>query len=158
IDVGSIGPKPLSGPTLPIWLGGGSSESALKRIGRIADGYIASSSGGPGGFRDKWDAVQRYAEQAGRDPASLAPAALIYVCVDDDAARGEETTARYFQHYYAGSRPARGGAIIGSADDCVRGINEYLQAGLRYPIIGSPTADLGHLDRFLEKVLPRLDH
>jgi len=157
IDVGPIGPKPLSGSTLPIWLGGGSTESALKRIGRIADGYIASSSGGPGDFRDKWDAIQQYAEQAGRDPASIYPAGLIYICVDDDVARGEEVTTRYFQHYYAGSRPARGGAIIGSADVCVRGINEYLQAGVRYPIIGSPTADLGHLDRLLEQVLPRLE-
>ncbi|HVA23258.1 MAG TPA: LLM class flavin-dependent oxidoreductase [Chloroflexota bacterium] len=157
IDVGPIGPKPLSGSTLPIWLGGGGSESALKRIGRIADGYIASSSGGPGGFRDKWDAIGRYAEQAGRDPASIYPAGLIYVCVDDDVARAEEVTARYFQHYYAGNRPTRGGAIMGSADACIRGINDYLQAGLRYPIIGMPTADLSHLERFLEKVLPRLE-
>jgi alkanesulfonate monooxygenase SsuD/methylene tetrahydromethanopterin reductase-like flavin-dependent oxidoreductase (luciferase family) len=157
IDVGPIGPRPLSGSALPIWLGGGSTEPALRRIGRIADGYIASSSGGPGGFRDKWDAVQRYAEQAGRDPASIYPAGLIYVCVDDDVARAEEVTTRYFQHYYAGSRPTRGGAILGSADACVRGLNEYLQAGLRYPIIGSPTADLAYLDRFLEQVLPRLE-
>jgi alkanesulfonate monooxygenase SsuD/methylene tetrahydromethanopterin reductase-like flavin-dependent oxidoreductase (luciferase family) len=156
IDVGPIGPKPLSQP-LPVWLGGGGSEPALKRIGRIADGYIASSSGGPGGFRDKWDAVLRYAEQAGRDPASLEAGALIYVCVDDDAARAEEITAGYFQHYYAGRRPARGGAIIGSPDDCVRGINDYLKAGVKYPIIGSPTADVRYLERFLEKVMPRLD-
>ena len=156
VDVDPIGPRPLSGPSLPVWLGGGGSESALKRIGRVADGYIASSSGGPGGFRDKWDAIRHYAEQAGRDPASLAVAALIYVCVDDDVARAEEITAAYFQHYYAGRRPARGGAIIGSPDDCVRGLNEYLQAGVEYPIIGFPTADLGHLDRLLEKVLPKL--
>jgi alkanesulfonate monooxygenase SsuD/methylene tetrahydromethanopterin reductase-like flavin-dependent oxidoreductase (luciferase family) len=59
--------------------------------------------------------------------------------------------------YYAGRRQARGGAIVGSADDCARGINEYLRAGLRYPIIGSPSAALGYLDRFLEQVLPKLD-
>lgn len=155
IDVGPIGPRPAS--PVPIWLGGGGSDSALKRIGRMADGYIASSSGGPGGFRDKWDAIQRYTEQAGRDPASVYAGALIYVCVDDDVARGEETAASYFQHYYAGRRPARGGAIIGPPDACVRGINEYVQAGVRYPIIGSPTADLGHLERFLEKVAPRIE-
>src|SRR5262249_46857795 len=45
IDVGPVGPR-LAAP-LPVWLGGGGSESALKRIGRVANGYIASSSGGP---------------------------------------------------------------------------------------------------------------
>ena len=103
------------------------------------------------------DNVRRACEQAGRDPANLAGAALIYCCVDDDRARAEEVVARYFGHYYAGSRPARGGAIMGPPDDCVRGINEYIQAGVRYPIIGFPSADLGSLDRFLEKVLPRLE-
>jgi alkanesulfonate monooxygenase SsuD/methylene tetrahydromethanopterin reductase-like flavin-dependent oxidoreductase (luciferase family) len=157
IDVGPIGPPPVDGRPLPVWLGGGSAESALKRIGRLADGYIASSSGGTGGFRDKWDAIRHYAEQAGRDPASIEPAALIYCCVDDDVARAEDVVARYFGHYYGGSRPARGGAIMGSADTCVRGINDYLQAGVKYPIIGFPTADLAYLDRFLEQVLPRLE-
>jgi alkanesulfonate monooxygenase SsuD/methylene tetrahydromethanopterin reductase-like flavin-dependent oxidoreductase (luciferase family) len=155
IDVGPIGPH-LDKP-LPIWLGGGGTEPALKRIARLADGWIASSSGGPGGFRDKWDAILRYAEQAGRDPAGIYPAALIYVCVDDDVARGEETVAGYFQHYYAGRRPGRGGAIVGPPDAVVRGLNEYIRAGVRYPIVGSPTADLRHLDLFLEKVAPRLE-
>ncbi|HLQ33052.1 MAG TPA: LLM class flavin-dependent oxidoreductase [Chloroflexota bacterium] len=156
IDVGPIGPKP-SQPSLPIWLGGGSTESALKRIGRLAHGYIASSSGGPDGFRENWQHIRRHAEQAGRDPASLKSAALIYVCVDDDVSRGEETVARYFEYYYAGRRPGRGGAIVGSADDVARGINDYLKAGLEYPILGSPTADLRHLDRVCEKVLPKLE-
>lgn len=155
MDVGPIGPT-LAQP-LPIWLGGGSSETALRRIGRIADGYIASSSGGPDGFRTNYDTIRRYAAQAARDPDSIYPAALIYVLVDDDVSRGEELTASYFQHYYAGRRPGRGGAIVGSADDVTRGIEAYVAAGVRYPIIGSPTADLRYLDRFLEKVAPRLE-
>jgi len=156
IDVGPIGPK-LSSP-LPVWLGGGGTEPALKRIGRIADGYIASSSGGADGFRENWAKVRRYAEEAGRDPANVYPAALIYQLVEDDVARGEQIVADYFQHYYAGRRPGRGGgAIVGSADQVARGLEEYVQAGVEYPIIGFPTADLKYLDAFLEKVAPRLN-
>src|SRR5712692_1433318 len=140
IDTGPVGPQPLSQPCIPIWLGGGSTESALKRIGRLADGYIASSSGGPDGFKANWDKVQSYAQQAGRDPSGIAPAALIYALVDDDASRGEQIAASYFEYYYAGRRPGRGGAIVGSADAVAQGIQEYVDAGVEYPIIGSPTA------------------
>ncbi|HEX6511844.1 MAG TPA: LLM class flavin-dependent oxidoreductase [Chloroflexota bacterium] len=155
IDVGPIGPKPLSVP--PVWLGGGGTDAALRRIGRLADGYIASSGGGTGGFRDKMDAIRHYAEEAGRDPASIYPAALIYCCVDDDTARAEQIMASYSEYYYAGRRPAARGGIAGPPDVCARGINEYIQAGVEYPIIGMPTASLVYLDRFLEKVLPKLD-
>ncbi len=153
VDVGPVGPKP-SHP-LPIWLGGGATESALKRIGRLADGYIASSSGGPNGFRANWDKVRGYAQQAGRDPSGLVPAALVYVLVEDDVSRGEQITASYFEYYYAGRRPGRGGAIIGSAQAVADGIQQYVEAGVEYLIIGFPTAGLPYLDAFLEKVAPR---
>ncbi len=154
IDVGPIGPR-LDRP-LPVWLGGGASESALKRIGRIADGYIASSSGGPDGFKANFGKIRQYAEQAGRNPDDVYAGALIYVLVEDDVAKGEQIVADYFQHYYAGRRPGRGGAIVGSADAVARGIQEYVDAGVTSPIIGSPTADVRYLDAFLEKVAPRL--
>jgi len=157
VDVGPVGPRPLHQPRLPIWIGGGGTEWALRRIGRMADGYIASSSGGPAGFRTNWDKLVRYAEEAGRDPSDIAPGGLIYVCVDDDKARADSLAASYVRHYYGSGRPGTGGTITGLADDCLRGIEEYLKAGLEYPIIASPTADLAYLDRFLEQVLPRLD-
>jgi len=45
---------------------------------------------------------------------------------------------------------------VGPADECVRGIHAYIEAGVEYPIIGFPTADVAHLARFLEQVLPKL--
>src|SRR5688572_30828595 len=43
----SVGPKPVQSPHPPIWMGGGGTESALKRIARVADGYICGSSSVP---------------------------------------------------------------------------------------------------------------
>ena len=153
LDVGPIGPSPVQ-DHLPIWFGG-SAEPALKRIGRIADGYVGSSSGGPEGFRATWAKIQRYAESAGRDPASLTPAALIYACVDDDRARAQELASAHLRNYYGPRRTDTSSFMLGSADDCLNVASQYAEAGVRHFIIGSVTSDLRYFDR-LCALVPQL--
>jgi len=153
VDVGPVGPRPVQQPHPPVWFGG-SAEAALKRVGRIADGYIGSSSGGPDGFRQNWDQVRRSAEQAGRDPSAITPAALVWACVDDDRAKAVELTERYFSHYYPSGRRPGPADMAGPADACVRAANEYFKAGVQHLIIGTVTADLRYLDRLCEVVGP----
>ena len=157
IDVGPVGPRPAQSH-LPIWFGG-SADSALRRVGRIADGYIGGSGGGAPGFRTTWEKVQRAAEAAKRDPSTITPAALVYAAVDDDRDRAREQALSYRRHYYGSSRGTLDveGAPVGTADDVVRVIHDYFAAGVETLIIGSPTADLAALDRLCNDVLPRLD-
>ncbi|HXF95008.1 MAG TPA: LLM class flavin-dependent oxidoreductase [Gemmatimonadales bacterium] len=154
IDVGPIGPTPAQAH-IPIWFGG-SAESAMRRIARIGDGYIGSSSGGPAGFRERWQQIQRYAEKTGRDPASITPAALVYACVDDDRSRAEELARAYFSHYYGPGRREITGYMLGPADDCVRVAESYFEAGVDTLIVGSVTADIRYFERLCADVLPRL--
>jgi hypothetical protein len=46
--------------------------------------------------------------------------------------------------------------MLGSADECLRSAEAYVQAGVQTMIIGSVTADLRYLDRLCERVMPRL--
>jgi probable F420-dependent oxidoreductase len=161
-DVGAIGPMPVQQPSPPLWLGG-SAEGALRRAGRLADGYIGGSSRGHAGFRTNWEKVQRYAEEAGRDPATLTPAALVFACVDEDRGRAMEVASRYMLHYYGARRPGLSAEelvgphqLVGPADECVQKAQDYVDAGVEVLIIGSMTADLSYLDRLCERVLPRI--
>ncbi|GAA2855314.1 TIGR03619 family F420-dependent LLM class oxidoreductase [Streptosporangium fragile] len=61
-------PKPLSPP--PILLGG-SAEVALRRAGRLADGWISSSREDLERIEEKIYIVKEAAEGAGRDPGAL---------------------------------------------------------------------------------------
>lgn len=66
---GGLNPLPVQRP-IPIWMGGGGVETALKRIARLADGWILTGrlEGGPG------PAIQRYkeyAKEAGCDSSTL---------------------------------------------------------------------------------------
>lgn len=70
-----LNPMPIQRP-IPIWFGVGSRdhavppEAALRRIGRLADGWSPNFAPDAQG-RELIERVQRYAREAGRDPAKL---------------------------------------------------------------------------------------
>jgi probable F420-dependent oxidoreductase len=59
-----FGPLPPQGENLPIWVGG-RDPTALRRAGRIADGYHSTSSG-PAQYAERVPVVRGAAEEAGR--------------------------------------------------------------------------------------------
>jgi probable F420-dependent oxidoreductase len=63
-------PKPAQSPHPPLLLGG-SAPAALRRAGRLCDGWIASSKATPAAIREAIGVVRDSAERAGRDPAAL---------------------------------------------------------------------------------------
>ena len=81
-DVG-FSPKPLQQPHPPIWTGGHSAP-ALRRAGRLGDGWHAVGVS-PDTLREQFQEVQRHAEKAGRDPASLTLSVRPRVRLDDPA-------------------------------------------------------------------------
>ena len=63
-------PKPPQGRRLPIWIGGGS-EAALRRVGRLGDGWLASRVTAAEDGRRAIATIHRHAAEAGRDPAAI---------------------------------------------------------------------------------------
>jgi probable F420-dependent oxidoreductase len=63
-------PKPPQGRRLPIWIGG-NSEAALRRVGRLGDGWLASRVTDTDDARRSIDAIHHHAVAAGRDPATI---------------------------------------------------------------------------------------
>src|SRR6266851_1557653 len=64
-----LSPMPVQRP-IPLWFGGGGSERALERIGRLGDGWMPQHR--PGEELDRaLGVVRAAARQAGRDPGAL---------------------------------------------------------------------------------------
>ena len=63
-------PRPVQDPHPPILLGGGV-PAALKRAGRIADGWISSSRVDLTRINESVDTIRSAADEAGRDPAAV---------------------------------------------------------------------------------------
>jgi probable F420-dependent oxidoreductase len=63
-------PTPVQRPRPPVLLGGGV-DAALRRAGRLADGWISASRHDPHDIARAVGVVREAAERAGRDPAAL---------------------------------------------------------------------------------------
>jgi probable F420-dependent oxidoreductase len=74
ITEAGLNPLPLQRP-IPIWMGG-DSEPAMKRIARLADGWLPQNRS-PADFAPILDRFRAYAREAGRDPAGIDIAARL---------------------------------------------------------------------------------
>jgi probable F420-dependent oxidoreductase len=75
-DVIAMEPKPPQGAGLPLWIGGGS-PAALRRTGRLGDGWMGSLTGDDAKDRAAIDEIRRHAEAAGRDPMAIGLQAML---------------------------------------------------------------------------------
>jgi probable F420-dependent oxidoreductase len=98
-------PKPPQGRRLPIWIGGGS-DAALRRVGRLGDGWLASRVTDAEDGRRSIAAIRRYAEQAGRDPAMLGLSSMVA-----PPPRDSEGKRFYAEHARVVARVAELGAM-----------------------------------------------
>jgi probable F420-dependent oxidoreductase len=81
-----VTPTPERDGPIPIWLGG-SVEPAMRRAGRIADGYIRTRGGLVDRMRADFEIVEASAREAGKDPSTVPFAQLqnTFVWEDGDA-------------------------------------------------------------------------
>lgn len=80
-------PKPPQGGGLPIWVGG-SSPQALRRVGRLADGWLAPAIEDPKRAASMVATIREQAEAAGRDPGAIGMQMMLDVPPRDDAGKG----------------------------------------------------------------------
>jgi probable F420-dependent oxidoreductase len=138
-------PKPVQRPGPPILLGGGA-PTALRRAGRLADGWISSSRMDLTTLGDQVAVVKAAAADAGRDPEALRFICRGVVRVRESAG-GEPRTP------LTGSLDQIRGDLAGLA---AQGITEVF-ADLNFdPEIGSPDADPAVSMRRAHEVLDAL--
>src|SRR5690606_5590386 len=68
-------------PPIPIWLGSGTDEQVLRRVARLADGWMPM--GDPEAVLPD---LRRYVEEAGRDPATFGLTMRVILLDDGPAA------------------------------------------------------------------------
>jgi probable F420-dependent oxidoreductase len=151
----AIGPATIQHPHPPVWMGG-FNPRALERIGRLADGFLAGPVG-PERVKRALGAVQESARKAGRDPAGLATAVLVYLCVDPNRERAVQATTAIMNRYYGRVVFVIENALaVGPPEHCANRLREYYEAGAEHVIVVPVTTDFGMVDLFAEAVMPAL--
>jgi alkanesulfonate monooxygenase SsuD/methylene tetrahydromethanopterin reductase-like flavin-dependent oxidoreductase (luciferase family) len=131
----TLEPKPVQTGGVPIWLASNNVEPGLRRVGRLADGWLNNIKS-PEVYRECWEKVRVYAAEAGRDPNAIHPA--IYFTL---AAGGKEAVVEgqaFLAQYYNRSYEAVANAMLcvtGSWDEVIDWMENYIQAGARTVVL-----------------------
>jgi probable F420-dependent oxidoreductase len=104
----NVTPKPTRPGGPPIWLGAGA-EPAVRRVGRLADGYLAGPAS-PDGLRRRMGWIREEAVAAGRDPEAISANLYrpTFAWRDGDAWERVRQAAWYMDWKYGDMETARG--------------------------------------------------
>ena len=152
-------PAPIQAGGPPIWCGG-RSDAALRRMGRLADGWLAYVVT-PDQYREGLETIARAAEEAGRSVESFGTGHLLFTRIDSSYEAALETASAHLSRRYAMDfrRATERYAAIGRPEDVAERIAALRDAGLRHVIV-DPTGPLGdredQLEAFAKSVRPLL--
>src|SRR5262245_32760491 len=84
-------PRPTRPAGPPIWIGSWGSDAGLRRVARLADGWLASAyNTTPAAFADAWTRLRDHLATEGRDAAAFPNAlATMFFHVTDDGAEAD---------------------------------------------------------------------
>ena len=146
-----VAPSPVQRPHPPV-LVGGTAEPALRRAGRLAQGWIASSRQDPHRVAHSVALVREGAEEAGKEPDAVRVLMRVVVDLTD---RDPGPGRRPFQ----GTRDQVLADLAGLRG---RGVTEVLVDLNFSPRVGSPDVDAaaatGEAERVLDALAPPVPH
>jgi probable F420-dependent oxidoreductase len=154
----TLGPKPKQPGGPPIWVAG-RSEAAMRRAGRLGDGYVPYLFS-PERFREGWAKVREYAEKAGRDPDAITPAIYQFIAVADTYEEGKKMALADLQMRYNQpfEKVVDRYVVMGNAADCARRLADFAEAGVEHfilvPIGFSPVDYKPQIEVIARDILP----
>ena len=156
----TLAPAPAQRPGPPIWIGSWGSAPGLRRVARLADGWLASGyNTTPELFARAWKDVQAEVAARGRDVAGFPNGiATMSSYVTEDRARADAVLADVLAPML--NRPVeqlRAILPIGSAKECAEKLLAYAGAGAQRVFLWPLADERAQLEVFRERVVPLLD-
>ncbi len=151
-------PAQRSGP--PIWIGSWGSPAGLRRVARLADGWLASGyNTTPELFARAWSDVQAELVARGRDVARFPNGiATMWCYVTEDRGRADAMLADVLAPLLG--RPVerlRELLPIGPAEESATKLLAYEQAGAQRIFLWPLADERAQLELFRERVVPLID-
>lgn len=157
----TLAPRPVQQPYPPIWVAG-RSEAAMRRAAVVGDGwypYLFSVQR----LGASNEAVRRYAAEAGRVLSGFHWGVMQPTAIADDRQEALAlAVANVGQRYVTPGRSAEDVAqalcLTGTPEDCIRGIEARIEAGVRDFVLGflaqDDNARLRQMELFAKRVMP----
>jgi len=125
-----------------LMIGGNGEQKTLRLVAKYADWWCADMQT-PESLRHKMGVLARHCEAEGRDMASIVPAQVTWISVEDESA-----WATRWDNVHI---------VAGNPDEVTRELQAYRDAGARHFMIRfMDYPNPAGMERFVAKVLPRL--
>lgn len=158
-DLTKLEPFPAQKSGLPIWIGSWGSDTGLRRVARIGDGWLASAyHSTPESFVDGLVRLLVFLRQVGKEPDDF-PHALgtMFFHLTDDPRIAEEMLAGILSPMLG--RPVellRERLLIGTPSECAEKLTTLKAAGVRKVFLWPVTDATVQLAKFQEHVIPKI--
>jgi alkanesulfonate monooxygenase SsuD/methylene tetrahydromethanopterin reductase-like flavin-dependent oxidoreductase (luciferase family) len=152
----TVEPKPMQSGGVPIWLASNDIEPGLKRVARMADGWLNNITD-PGIYKQCLEKIHAYAVEAGRDPQVIEPGLYLTVAAGDDNAirEGQNFLSQYYNRSYEAVAKAML-CVMGSWEQVMDQIQAYTEAGARTLVLRFAANDqIRHLEACAEQLAHR---
>lgn len=152
-------PAPLTPGGPPIWCGG-RQEPALRRAGRLADGWM-SYVVTPKQYSNSLEIIARAGDEAGRDLSGFGTGHLLFMRLAKDYGSAleyatEKLSIRYSMDF---RKPAKRYCALGTPEQVAASIRDFYQAGMRHlvvDLIADRADQIEQIDQFGQEVVPLL--
>ena len=147
-------PAQQSGP--PIWIGSWGSKAGMRRVARLADGWLASAlHGNPESFSQARDLLRESLIKAGKEPDRFPNAmATMWLYITEDRREAERVIENMVPSDWQGQEAFRQAFLVASAEECGQRLDAYAAAGVQRMYVWPIKDELRQLELFQEKVAP----
>ncbi len=150
-------PKPYQKPRPPILIGG-YVDRVLKRAAVAGDGWLTYFYT-PESFTTSWNKVCAFADEAGKDPATLLNGNQLPIMIGKSRAAVEEPMMEWLSKewdYASWSESTKASAIMGTVDECVAQLQAHIDVGVQKLIFVPYQYRADQVEIIAKEIIPRL--
>jgi probable F420-dependent oxidoreductase len=156
----SLEPRPVQPSGPPIWVGSWGSDAGLRRVARLADGWLASAyNTTPEVFAQAWQSLRSQLPDHGKDPDTFPNAlATMWCYITDDRAEAERVLKeRVVPTVHRPEGMLRERLPIGPPELFAEKLTAFSKAGVQRVFIWPVADEVHQLERFWNEVRPLVE-
>ena len=151
LDDGTMSPKPVQRPHVPIWMGVGH-PNAIRRTASIADGWMGSGGSSIAEFGRSVPLLRDALVQAGRDPASFPVSKRIFMAVDERPEVARAELHRWFTEVYHNPAGTDASGIHGTPEQVRERLEEVIAMGANHLLLNPVSRHVEQVEALAEIV------
>ena len=151
LDDGTMSPKPVQRPHVPIWMGVGH-PNAIRRTASIADGWMGSGGSSIAEFGRSVPLLRDALVQAGRDPASFPVSKRIFMAVDERPEVARAELHRWFTEVYHNPAGTDASGIHGTPEQVRERLEEVIALGANHLLLNPVSRHVEQVEALAEIV------